>query len=195
MTSNNEPLQSHEDSLTITSQSSSSGTTGLSSYNITNGYNDLDMEDGRDETRPGSGVDQGVDLMDTPRALHTVGGGLPRTGYEPKPSSTKVVDGEQKPNEDQEYTFTNTASTTPVHCAGGNAGNPFTSTASTTPVLCAGGSAGKGKRERRQAEPWSVRLGQSDSSGYGPEICELEEKNKILPLKKKGAWKHCMRNY
>ena len=151
-------------------------TTGLSSFNITNGYNDLDMEDSRDETRPGSWVDQGVDLTTTPQALHPVGGGLPRTGYEPKPSSTKVVDGELISNEDQEFTFTNAASTTPVHCAGGKAGIPLMSTASTIPVHCADGNAGKVRKDRRQTEPWSVRLGQSDSSGYGPEIYELEEK-------------------
>ena len=75
-----EPLQPLDEILNSTSQSSSSGTTGLSSYNITNGYNDLDMEDSRDETRPGCGVDQGVDLVLTPQALHPVGGGLPRTG-------------------------------------------------------------------------------------------------------------------
>ena len=70
-----------------------------------------------------------------------------------------------------------------MHCAGGKAGNPLTSTASTIPVHCADGNAGKVKRERRQAEPWSVRLGQSDSSGYGPEICELEEKIQNLAIK------------
>ena len=81
MTSNeDEPLQSLDEILNSTSQSSSSGTTGLSSFNITNGYNDLDMEDSRDETRPGSWVDQGVDLTTTPQALHPAGGGLPRTG-------------------------------------------------------------------------------------------------------------------
>ena len=68
------------------------------------------------------------------------------------------------------------------------------STASTIPVHCADGNAGKVKRERRQAEPWSVRLGQSDSSGYGPEICELEERSNILQLKKKEVCNHCMRN-
>ena len=58
--------------------------------------------------------------------------------------------------------------------------SPVPSTASTIPVHCADGNAGKVRRDRRRAEPWSVRLGQSDSSGYGPEIYELEEKSKIL---------------
>ena len=40
-----------------------------------------------------------------------------------------------------------TVSTTPVHCAGGNAGSPFTSTISTTPVHCAGGKDGKDNTE------------------------------------------------
>ena len=83
MANNDNPLPSREEILNNTSQSSSSGTTGLSSYNITNGYNDLDMEDSRDETRPGCGVDQGVDHLSTPQALHPVGGGLPRTGPPP----------------------------------------------------------------------------------------------------------------
>ena len=51
---------------------------------------ELDREEGRDDEKPEGGVDQG-DL--SPRALHASGGNSPRTGYEPKPLSTKVVDG------------------------------------------------------------------------------------------------------
>ena len=99
MANDDNPLPSLEEILNNTSQSSSSGTTGLSSYNITNGYNDLGMEESRGETKTGSGVDQGADNLETPRALYTAGGDLPRTGYEPKPSSTKVVGGAFKQTE------------------------------------------------------------------------------------------------
>ena len=113
---------SQEEDARNTSQSSASGTTGPGSFQVvSNGERDFEMEDSRDE-KTGRRVDQGVDILEAPHALYTTGEGVPRTGYEPKPSSTKVVGGASKQTEDKTNPFTSTASTTPVHCAGGNAG-------------------------------------------------------------------------
>ena len=186
---------SHEESLNHTAQSASSGTTGLSSYNITNGYIDLDLEERRDENeKPGSGVDQGADNLEPPRALYTVGGDLPHTGYEPKPSSTRVVDGAQRTRSASESIArhstrdepkpSSTRVTDGVIKQAEDKKNPNMSTASTTSVPCAGGNSGKVKRERSSMEePWSVRIGQSDSREYGTEIFELEEKIQNLAIK------------
>ena len=105
---------SQDEDARNTSQSSASGTTGPGSFQIvSNGDKDFEMEDSRDENKSGSCVDQGADNSEAPRALYTTGEGLPRTGYEPKPLSTKVVDGalDEKGH--------NTKSTTTVHGAGG----------------------------------------------------------------------------
>ena len=132
------------------------------------------MEDSRDESKTGSGVDQGADNLEPPRAIYTSGGDLPRTGYEPKPSSTRVVGGVPKQTEDKK--------------------NPIPSTTSTASVPCASRESGKAKREQRLfEEPLSVRLGQSESRDYGTEIFELEEKSKILQLTMKKNYECSMR--
>ena len=77
MTTKQEPLPSQEDVQANTSLSSSSGTTGLSSFNIIHGSIELDREEGRDDEKPESGVDQGDP---SPRALHASGGSSPHTG-------------------------------------------------------------------------------------------------------------------
>ena len=92
---------SQEEDARNSSQSSASGTTGPGSFQVvSNGEREFEMEDSRDE-KTGMRVDQGVDILETPRALYTTGEGVPRTGYEPKPSSTKVVGGVLKQTEDK----------------------------------------------------------------------------------------------
>ena len=61
---------------------------------------------------------------------------------------------------------------------------PIQSTTSTASVPCASRESGNVNRERRiTEEPWSVRLGQSDSREYGTEIFELEEQIQNLAIK------------
>ena len=113
-------MTSHEENTQSTSQSSDSVTTGPGSFFITNGYKEFEMNDSRDESKTGSCVDQGADNLEPPRALYTTGEDLPRTGYEPKSSSTRVVGGAQ--NYGGENPVQHTTSTASVPCAGGESG-------------------------------------------------------------------------
>ena len=76
------------------------------------------MEDSRDEPKTESCVDQGADNLEPPRALHTSGEDFSRTGYEPKPSSTRVVGGALDQKGAKEKSVRRTTSTASVHCAG-----------------------------------------------------------------------------
>ena len=89
-----EPLISPDDNVHNTSLSSSSVTTGLSGYQWVRSENEDEMKSNGDR-KTGGCVDQGVDKTGapSPRALYTTGEDLSRTGYEPKSSSTRVVDG------------------------------------------------------------------------------------------------------
>ena len=58
---------------------------------MVSGFQDVEMDDNPNTGL--AGVDQGADCLDAPHALCTSGGGLPRTGYEPKSLSAKVVSG------------------------------------------------------------------------------------------------------
>ena len=74
-----------DDTPQDTSQTSASST-GLGSFHMVSGFQDVEMDDNSNTGL--AGVDQGADCLDAPHALCTSGGGLPRTGYEPKLSST-----------------------------------------------------------------------------------------------------------
>ena len=106
----------HEESIQNTSQSSSSGTTGPGSFQILNLRED-EMNGSGHYTKTGSSVDQGADNLEPPQALYTTGGVLPRRGYEPKPSSTWVVDGALEQKGAYMILVPNTTSTGLVHCA------------------------------------------------------------------------------
>ena len=110
-------MTSHEENTQNTSQSSDSGTTGPGSFLMANGYKETEMDDSRDESKTGSCVDQGADILKPPQALYTTGEDLPRTGYEPKSSSTWVVGDALNQNVDQEHPGQAPTSTDPVHCA------------------------------------------------------------------------------
>ena len=56
------------------------------------------------------------------RALYTTGEDIPRTGYEPKPSSTWVVGGVLGQDGAKENPVQTTTSTASVHCAGWEGG-------------------------------------------------------------------------
>ena len=78
--------------LNTSHTSASSETTGLgSSYIVTHDGQDLEMKEDWGKETGVSGVDQGAEHDEPPRALYAPGGGLPPTGYEPKLSSTRVV--------------------------------------------------------------------------------------------------------
>ena len=84
--------------LNTSQTSASSETTGLgSSYIVTNDGQDFEMKEDWGKETGVSGVDQGAEHDEPPRALYAPGGGLPPTGYEPKPSSMNgdMVDGVQ----------------------------------------------------------------------------------------------------
>ena len=83
-----------DDAPQDTSQTSASST-GLGSFQMLNGFQDVEMDDNSNTGL--AGVDQGADCSeDAPHALCTSGGGLPRTGYEPKSLSAKVPNIKQK---------------------------------------------------------------------------------------------------
>ena len=163
MTSNNAHGTSLEENTQDTSQSASS-ITGLSSYTITNGYHDLDLEESRDEIKSGIGVDQGVASSETPHALYTTDDDTPRTGYEPKPSSTRVVGGALNQHGRTDSTEKKLTSTTSVHRASWE--------------------SGKAKGERITHQEACPDSGGPDAGrDYGSELVELEEKIQHLAIK------------
>ena len=80
MKSNKEYLTHYEETSQNTSQTSTSGTTGPSSFHMANAERVIEMEDGRDDIKTGSCVDQGADNLEPPQALYTAGESIPRTG-------------------------------------------------------------------------------------------------------------------
>ena len=145
------------------------------------------MEDSRDESKSGSGVDQGADILEPPHALYTPGDELPReTGYEPKLPSTGVVGSAQGTRSIYDSSHTWLVTPTP--------GQPPISTAS---VRCAGWGSGNdngtgvyGPGEERHnpfEEMLALQLGQnsslSENRDFGTEISELEEKIQGLAIR------------
>ena len=88
-----EPLPS-DDHILNTSHSSSTGTTGLGSYYLIQNEDEGkegEMEEGKDELKSESCVDQGVDNSEAPRALYTSGSGIPPTYHTSLPTRKSQV--------------------------------------------------------------------------------------------------------